>query len=145
MFDQPASLAVEIPIHASSINGGAIMNGLTSAGTAIAGIATENVAIAAAGIAGMIGSAADIAKGIHHTKGSTGSRISIETTPTLIYTFYKPTDINYQEVGYPRCIRAKISSNTGYIVCATPYVPLAGTESEKAEVYQYMTGGFFYE
>lgn len=140
-----ASLGVELPFHASSINGSALMSLLPQAVTTAAGIVAENPAMVAGGLGGMIGSVTEAVKGKHQVSGATGSHVSVWPAPRFTQTFYKPTDINYQEVGYPRCIRSKISSNTGYIVCATPYVALAGTESEKAEVYQYMTGGFFYE
>lgn len=145
ILETVAPLGVDVPFHASSLNMSSFLGIIPNAAGTVAGVAAESPGMVMGGITGMIGSIAGAIRGKHQTGGATGAYISVWPAPRFTQTFYKPTDINYQEVGYPRCIRAKISSNTGYIVCATPYVPLAGTESEKAEVYQYMTGGFFYE
>ena len=145
LADVAAQMGAEVPMHAASVNGTAIQTGLTGLAATIVGAATENYALAAGGVSAMLGSTGDIAKGIQSAKGSTGTRVSIDTLPTLIYTYYKPADDNHVEYGYPLCKKMNIINLSGFIMCAEPDIELSCTEAERLKVGAYLTGGFYYE
>ena len=145
LADLPTNMAVDVPLHAATINGGAIASGLLGIATAVVGAATENYAMFAGGVSAAIGSLGDINKGIAEIKGNTGTRISIDAAPTLIYTYYEPVDDNHAEYGYPLCKVKQINTLSGYIMCAEGDIALSCTESERAQVMSYLTGGFYYE
>lgn len=140
-----ALMAANEAVHASSANGSAYLSAGAGIATAAVGAYTGNYAIAAGGITSAVGSIEGMRKGIHTVKGNVGSRVAIEDKPILFVNFFKPTDDNHAEYGYPLCKSRQINTLSGYIMCAEGDIALSCTETERSQVMSYLTGGFYYE
>lgn len=140
-----ALMAANEAVHAASTNGGAYLSAGAGIATAAIGAYTGQYAMAAGGITAAIGSIESMRKGIHTVKGNVGSRVAIEDKPALYVNYFKPTDDNHAEYGYPLCEIRQISTLSGFVLCAEGDIELSCTDAERSKVMGYLTGGFYYE
>lgn len=64
----------------------------------------------------------------------------------LIEIFYDVADDDPSENGRPLCKSVQLSTIPGYIICEHGEVNAAGaTETERAQIAEYLTGGFYYQ
>ena len=151
--------ATNIPISSRSYNAigktAAAISAIGGAASIIAGIASENVALAGSGVTALANAAiSNYQSGsVHtHTNGSLSSAVSSRLSLDIISTVSTRTpttwDVSteFKNVsGMPYYKAAQISSLSGYIQCSGASVAISGYDTEKDAVNGYLNSGFYYE
>ena len=152
------NLASQCPLGQTTINGGGVLGGTSGIigglGTAIAGVATENWAMAGAGIGAAIISSANTAlqanKRGTSIKGGAGGRSSTYETGIYLIHFSQdtedPDDAGYIATkGRPVCKTALLSGYSGgFVQCDDASVIGAMESWERDEINNYLNSGFYY-
>ncbi len=92
-----------------------------------------------------IGTALQTAISPIQTLGSNGDFTAGLYPIKLTGIFSNMTDTNTSEFGRPLCKNVQISTLSGYVQCAHSDVVIPATESELADIGNYLINGFFYE
>ena len=127
---------------------GSLVGGRVSAATAALGFLTANPTMAIGGIVGMGASAMsafDACLPQLQTAGCVGSKISFMWSPRIEATFFEPSPLAADKIGRPLMSKHTLSQLSGFTVCEKPALDLAATETEKAEVINYLSTGFYIE
>lgn len=77
--------------------------------------------------------------------GSCGSKAMYQFQPLLYCEFFRIKPLNSSLQGYPVCATYTINSFSGYVKCFSGEVNTIGNPEAKAEVKNFLEGGFFYE
>lgn len=97
-------------------------------------------------IASDIGSTVLAISGTCATQGSTGGFASLMETCYIQWYFQRIADQDPEHYGYPCCKKVKISSLTGFVLCANADDFTANcTPAERQAVAAIMEAGFYYE
>lgn len=151
--------ATNIPVSSRSYNAigktAAVISAIGGAASIIAGIASENVALAGSGVTALANAAiSNYQSGsVHtHTNGSLSSAVSSRLSLDIISTVSTrtPTTWNISTEfaaisGMPYFKSAQISNLSGYIQCSGASVSITGYDAEKESVNDYLNSGFYYE
>ena len=150
------NVASQCPLGQISFGGNA--SGITSLagniGTAIAGAATQNVALLGKGATGTLSAGSSMVLSANSRASSVGSSVGgrlASIWPEISYTEYSvdtedPDNANYiAQKGRPVALTHAISNHSGYVQCDGASVSIAGDAWERDEINSYLNGGFFYE
>lgn len=151
--------ATNIPVSSRSYNAiGKITSAISAIGGAasiVAGIATESLTLAGAGITALANAAiSNYQSGsIHtHTNGSLSSAVSSRLSLDIISTVSTRTPTTWDIAteytaisGLPYFKAATISTLSGFVQCSGASIDIQGFESEKEAVNNYVNSGFYYE
>ena len=111
----------------------------------MAGAATGNAVLTAAGAIGTVGSAIDSLRPHAASIGGTGAFTELCGMATLYHYFMEVAPESNDEVGRPLCKIRKPSAIPGYIQVLHGDCPIPGTKGEQEKIRQYMEAGFYYE
>ena len=117
------------------------MNTGMSLGGGIADLVSGNIF----GLLGSIQSAITGAMPKVSTTGANGSFVQFIQNPVLTAEFYLLPEENRTEFGRPLCKTMRISSIPGYIKTGEADHAFPGTQSERDEINQIISNGFFFE
>lgn len=149
-----AKYGIDLPVVQSTIDYVGIGTGLVNMGLGVASAAVSSASfnptgqVIGAGIAAKgIGDTIDSMIPSNNTKGLQGSAIHFTSygRPVLYGKFRYPTDENPDHWGRPLCQEKEISDIPGYIECGDSDIDISCFESERIEIGNYLTNGFFYE
>ena len=149
-------LSVEVPIAQIAIDqAGAVKSGVSTAASVIGGAASG---FASGGIAGAIlGGVTNLINGgidtaikatqpIANIMPSTGSIAPYLFAPKILFEYQNIAGEANTLIGRPLCSYVQIKTLSGFILCSTNHIEIAGaTEAELSEIEGYFTGGFRYE
>ena len=135
-----ATAQVGVPIQINSADN-SLVNGAVSALSGIASIATGHVVGGAAGIASAVTSMYPQVQ----SSGSTGSKCAFMQTPNINCEFRRLSEEDNAQIGRPLCAPRTISSLSGFIQCDNADLDTAASPSDKAQIIEYMNGGFYNE
>ena len=79
------------------------------------------------------------------TSGVNGSFIANELSTSLISKFYVIVEEDITHRGRPLCTNRRINTLSGFVLCAEGDIDLNAYDSERREVKQFLTEGFFWE
>lgn len=97
-------------------------------------------------VASNIGNAVLASSGTCQTTGATGALAQFTLNQILVLFYYDIVDQNGTFYGYPLCQNKKISTLSGFTLCATEGdLSIPGTANERLAVIALMKAGFFYE
>lgn len=139
-----AETTVGVPVQMSQISRN-YFNTITTAATGAMQIPMNNIAGGIVGTISAIGNAVQSSKPNSLTKGSNGSLSGLLYLPNLSATFHDVIEEDKEHRGRPLCKKTKISSLSGYILCADAEIKLPATDIEINIVKKFMNGGFYYE
>lgn len=149
-------MSVEVPIAQIAIDqAGAVKSGMSTAtsaiGGAISGFASGGVVGAIlGGVSNLINGGVDTAiKGtqpIANIMPGTGSLAPYLLEPKILCEYQNIADEANTLIGRPLCKYVQIKTLSGFILCTTNHIEVAGaTEAELSEIEGYLSGGFRYE
>ena len=164
MFSTPGAIiqtatcnvASHCPLGQISFGGNA--SGLTNlagnVGTAIAGAATENLALLGKGVAGSLSAGSNMVLSSNTRASSVASGVGgrlASLWPEICYTEFSldtedPDAVNYiAKKGRPVALTHAISNHAGYVQCDGASVSISGDAWERDQINSFLNGGFFYE
>ena len=142
-------IGVDLPYGSSDQNvlsaAGSVLNGVTGAiGSIMSMDFTGLISNVATGIVNAAGEIAPVIQ----AGGSSGSFAAIGQftgNDSIECVFHLVADEDNSDIGRPLCKVRTVSTLSGYIMCLNSHCPISGTETEQAQVEQFLSGGFFYE
>ena len=147
---------IGVPVQLAQIGRdylGAVSTAIGAGGNIASGALTGAVT---GGVAGaIIGGIASAGSGIYNvinsvmpqleTSGVNGSFIGNELSTFLISKFYTIVSEDITHRGRPYCNMARIDTLSGFILCAEGELDLDAYDSERQDIQQFLTEGFFWE
>lgn len=145
IYETSAQVGCPVELSANVTN----FRGLLSLASNGTGIVTSAIAgavpAAIAGTLSAIQPAWDLMTDNTYTSGSNGSFVDYAMPWYLSAEYTTPADDYNIDRGRPLCKIRTISNLSGYILCAGASLELTATDTEIAEIVNYMNQGFFYE
>ena len=149
-------MSIEVPIAQIAIDqAGAVKSGVSAisnvVGGAVSGFGSGGIAGAIlGGVANLINGGIDTAikatQPIANIMPSTGSIAPYLFGPRLLCEYQNIADEANVLIGRPLCKYVQIKTLSGFILCTTNHIEVAGaTETELNEIEGFLTGGFRYE
>ena len=149
-------MGIDVPIAQLAIDtAGAVKSGVSTAtgaiGGAISGFASGGVAGAILGgisslINGGIDTAIKATQPIANIMPSTGSIAAYKYQPQILCEYQNIADEANTQIGRPLCKYVQIKTLSGFILCSTNHIEVAGaTDAELNEIEGFLSGGFRYE
>lgn len=147
------NVAVSCPVGKVSANAAGTAGGILSTlGSVATAIASEGGKAVSAGVAAISGAANTLATAVAPSvsvHGAKGGRAIINNGLDLICTTIsklttQPSDLGPAQ-GRMSMGRAALSSCSGYVRCSDASIEIAGMESEKDAVNNFLNSGFYYE
>ena len=150
------NVASNCPLGQISFGGQAagVLGAAKGIGTAIAGAATENVALLGSGISNTLSAGSSMVLSANtrasSVSGAVGGRLA-SIVPEIKYTEFSidtedPMNANYiAQKGLPVALTHAISNHSGYVKCDGASVSIAGDAWERDQINSYLNSGFFYE
>ena len=149
-------VGIDVPIAQIAIDqAGAVKSGVSTAASVIGGAASG---FASGGIAGAIlGGVTNLINGgidtaikatqpIANIMPGTGCIAPYKLEPKLLCEYQNIAGEANTLIGRPLCSYVQIKTLSGFILCSTNHIEIAGaTEAELSEIEGYFTGGFRYE
>lgn len=142
--DHMAQIGVPIALGQNVINQGALTGAAGGLGGMVGNAISGNIAGLIGSSIETIGSVAELSQGVPSTVGSNGS-MAFNTRFSLLGRFMTVADEDKATRGRPLCAKRTMSSLSGYILCADADPAIPGTDSEQADIVNYMNSGFYYE
>ena len=150
LLDIVGKAAVSVPVSQIVARGG--YSGIFGTMSNLAGLsalASGNIAGASTGVImggiGQIGSAAEAAIPKATITGSQGSAANNDRGFCVNYQYYLAVDDDNTNHGRPLCEVRQINTLSGYVLCQADEIETTATDSEAAEILNYLNTGFFYE
>lgn len=119
-----------------------VIPGLISMGT---GIATGRPQEAISGMNSAILSSLDAMKPTVYSHGTNGTFVDYVEDVYVEAQYVEPVEDYKIDRGRPLCKVKTINSLSGFIMCSQASIELTATDTEIAEIVNYMNQGFFYE
>lgn len=151
---------VGVPVQVSQISRDYV-GGITSILSAVTGMVSTGIGLAAApvtggasaamALGGVSGAASNIGNAVKalsprsQSVGSGGSYAQLVTVPRVESQFFEAVQDDNAHNGRPYCQIATPSSLGGYMLVQDGDVPINGTGEEAARVRMYLESGFYYE
>ena len=150
LLDIVGKAAVSVPVSQIVARGGySGIFGTMSNIAGISGLASGSIVSTATnailGGIGQIGSAAEAAIPKATITGSQGSAANNDRGFCVSYQYYLAVDDDNTNHGRPLCEVRQINTLSGYVLCQADEIETTATDSEAAEILNYLNSGFFYE
>lgn len=146
LFQASGSMGVRISISGQNVDtAGQLQSAVGGVGGVVGAALTGNIPGA---IIGGISAVGNVIRGGMPTAvngGISAGLSSLQGFKGIVRTFVDPVETDPTDQGTPVMERLQISTLSGYILCAEGEISAALTDSELAQIDQFLTGGFYFE
>lgn len=140
-----ANIGINIQLSSLNVNAPAVISTGTNAASAVVSAIENRPSGVVAGIESAVIGSASASIPVLQTVGENDGIAGLEKSHALYARFLHAANDDNKDMGRPLMRKVTLNTIPGYIKCQEADIDISCTETERNEIKNYLTSGFFYE